>query len=53
MFITFRIRKNYLKSRNLLLCLFIRKMMMIIQIGVIIEVYDLISYIQYFIQNTI
>ena len=61
-FITFRIRKNNLKRRNKLLCPFIRKfmlllllliMIMIIQIAVIIEVYDLISCIQYFIQVNI
>jgi hypothetical protein len=44
LFITFRIRKNNLKRRSQLLCQFIRKMMMMmIQIPIIIEIYDLIS----------
>ena len=61
LFITLRIRKNYLKSGNQLLCQFVSKtmmmmmmmMMMLIQIAVIIEVSDLITCVQYFIQNTI
>jgi len=60
LFITLRIRKNYLKSGNQLLCQFVSKtmmmmmmMMMLIQIAVIIEVSDLITCVQYFIQDTI
>jgi len=59
LFITFGIRKNYLKSRNQLLSQFVSKtmmmmmMMMLIQIAVIIEVSDLITCVQHFIQDTI